>query len=102
VNQREREELGFERHGPLKRRNNKGLILRERNLVNQETLACCHSGKESEAGIRFLLVCLSILYLSPEAMGSVHSVLKQERVTLGDFGFRKIYLARVWGLDGGE
>ena len=91
----------MEKDGLSKRRSYKGLILSERNLVNQETLACCHSGKESEAGIRFLLVCLSILYLSPEAMGSVHSVLKQERVTLGDFRFRRIYRAKVWGIDGG-
>lgn len=81
VNHGEGEEVGWEMDGPSSRRSNKGPILSQRNLVNQETLACCHSGKESEAGIRSLLVFLSILFLSPEAMGSVRSVLKQERAT---------------------
>lgn len=62
----EGEEVGWERDGPSSRRSNKGGILSERNLVNQETLACCHSGKESEAGVRSLLVFLSILFLSPK------------------------------------
>lgn len=62
----EGEEVGWEMDVPSSRRSNKGAILSERNLVNQETLACCHWEKESEAGVRSLLVFLSILFLSPK------------------------------------